>query len=142
MERVTHSVNLTVGVCSENEWTAVWNDLNQLAQNFGRLQLPNVSLSSYILGAEDELVEKVHVALHGEDTPAEVVELMQYGSEDPVSVLNVAHADADEDLYYDEDTLHKVARALRNAGLDIDGVTSAIREMQNAGILFRERMPS
>jgi hypothetical protein len=94
-----------------------------------------------MLGVDDELVERMHIARDGVEEPAAVANLMQFGSNDPVNVINVKHADSEEDLYYDEDTLHKVARALRNAGLTIDQTTSVIREMQNDGIMFRERMP-
>lgn len=44
-----------------------------------------------------------------------------------------------DQTHYDEDTLFKVAMALRKAGLTYNQVTDAISEMQNAGILFRER---
>lgn len=40
---------------------------------------------------------------------------------------------------YNEDTLFKVQRALHNAGLSNNQKRDAIIEMQNAGILFRER---
>lgn len=47
-----------------------------------------------------------------------------------------------EPSYYDEDTLFKVRNALLNVvGLSQIEVTDAIIEMQNAGILFRERLP-
>lgn len=45
--------------------------------------------------------------------------------------------DSKEDLHYDEDTLFKVREALHM--LDDQQFTDAISEMQNAGILFRER---
>lgn len=41
--------------------------------------------------------------------------------------------------YYDERTLNKVAFALEKAGLSGQKTLDAINEMQNAGILFRER---
>lgn len=44
--------------------------------------------------------------------------------------------------YYTEDTLFKVFKALRKIGLDEEQATAAISEMQNAGILFRERRPA
>ena len=37
-----------------------------------------------------------------------------------------------------EETLHKVYKALLESNLDGEGASNAIREMQNAGILFRE----
>lgn len=40
---------------------------------------------------------------------------------------------------HDGNTLLKVAHALRKAGLNEDEINIAINEMQNAGILFRER---
>ena len=47
-----------------------------------------------------------------------------------------------EDLYYDENTLQKVLAALWNSGASRDACNDAITEMQNAGILFRERPPT
>lgn len=40
---------------------------------------------------------------------------------------------------YGEDTIHKVHQALMRAGLTEDNAINAINEMQNDGILFRER---
>lgn len=45
-----------------------------------------------------------------------------------------------ENLTYDETTLHKVYNALRETGLPDQQVTDAVSLMQNAGILFRERV--
>jgi hypothetical protein len=39
-----------------------------------------------------------------------------------------------------EDTLFKVAVALREAGLSEQEIDDAINSMQNSGILFRERV--
>lgn len=47
--------------------------------------------------------------------------------------------DEPEELYYDEFTLLKVMKALRENGMSRDQVEIAINDMQNAGILFRER---
>ena len=44
-----------------------------------------------------------------------------------------------DEVYYDEETLFKVNRALRASGLTQVQTQDAIIEMQNAGILFRER---
>lgn len=44
-----------------------------------------------------------------------------------------------DETYYDDETLVKVYVALRNAGIPRRG--DAIDAMQNAGILFRERLP-
>lgn len=41
--------------------------------------------------------------------------------------------------YYDEGTLHKVFRALVASGASDQQAIEAISEMQNEGILFRER---
>lgn len=41
--------------------------------------------------------------------------------------------------HFDEDTLFKVINALVRSGLTEQQATDAINEMQNAGILFRER---
>jgi len=44
-----------------------------------------------------------------------------------------------EIVHHNEQTLHKVSNALRRAGLGAQQAIDAISEMQNAGILFRER---
>jgi len=44
-----------------------------------------------------------------------------------------------ESTYYDEQTLTKVYRALERAGIDPEARQDAVSEMQNEGILFRER---
>ena len=44
-----------------------------------------------------------------------------------------------EDLTYSEGTLRKVYWSLMISGLNPDQIDDAINEMQNAGILFRER---
>lgn len=41
---------------------------------------------------------------------------------------------------YNEETLHKVSKALQRTGLDDKQSLWAIIEMQNEGILFRERL--
>lgn len=46
---------------------------------------------------------------------------------------------AKDETYHDDNTLAKVDEALRRAGLNPEQVREAINEMQNAGILFRER---
>lgn len=46
-----------------------------------------------------------------------------------------------DESYYTEETLYKVYRALRASGMSEDQSERAINEMQNAGILFRERIP-
>lgn len=46
----------------------------------------------------------------------------------------------EEELYYDENTLQKVLEALKNVSVLTDHLArEAITDMQNAGILFRER---
>jgi hypothetical protein len=47
-----------------------------------------------------------------------------------------------EETYVDENTLVKVYDALQQAGLNIAQASDAVNEMQQAGILFRERMPA
>jgi hypothetical protein len=42
------------------------------------------------------------------------------------------------ELYYDDYTMFKVARAMLRAGLDDDSIQKVVTELQNAGILFRE----
>lgn len=49
---------------------------------------------------------------------------------------------AGEDLYYDDNTLEKVREVMMNCGLTGDVVIAVINDLQNAGILFRERLPS
>jgi len=44
-----------------------------------------------------------------------------------------------EKLYHDENTLDKVRNALISSGMTGRVADNAINEMQNAGILFRER---
>lgn len=60
-----------------------------------------------------------------------------------VSVSSVVRDEQSEDdyddLYYDDKTLDKVRTALREHGMGHTLITSAISDMQNAGILFRER---
>lgn len=52
------------------------------------------------------------------------------------------HTDWHEDICaFNEGTLFKVRDALYKAGLTKAECTEAIQEMQNAGILFRERLP-
>lgn len=82
-----------------------------------------------VFGQFSELVQNM-----GCSYPSATVSSHTYDDEEPLSEI-------EEDLYYDENTLHKVARALRNAGMTIEQTTNAIREMQNARILFHERMP-
>jgi hypothetical protein len=43
-------------------------------------------------------------------------------------------------LYYDEDTLVKVYAALAFAGIYGEKAREAVNNMQNVGILFRERL--
>lgn len=45
-----------------------------------------------------------------------------------------------EEVGFTEATLFKVYEALRKSGLSEDQVRDGISEMQNAGILFRERV--
>lgn len=42
-------------------------------------------------------------------------------------------------IYYDEQTLRKVYDALKVAGVEGQQATDAVFQMQNLGILFRER---
>lgn len=44
--------------------------------------------------------------------------------------------------HFTENTLFKVYDALRKVGMDETQARDAISEMQNAGILFRERFPT
>lgn len=61
------------------------------------------------------------------------------------SSVNVSFTTVPEDddvldeEFHDEDTLFKVYDALRRTGLDEQQARHAIMEMQNVGILFRER---
>lgn len=41
--------------------------------------------------------------------------------------------------YYNEETLFKVYESLRRSGLSDSACRSAVNQMQNDGILFRER---
>lgn len=43
-------------------------------------------------------------------------------------------------IYYDEQTLKKVFDALEVAGVTGQQATDAVNQMQNLGILFRERL--
>lgn len=47
-----------------------------------------------------------------------------------------------ENVTHDDKTLDKVREALVRSGLSFDQAVEAIREMQNFGILFRERVRS
>ena len=62
------------------------------------------------------------------------------------SVVVSSHKIEDDEIttseeYFDEYTMLKVVHALRGAGIPDDAAESAIIQMQNAGILFRERTP-
>lgn len=59
-----------------------------------------------------------------------------------VSAYGTDHADGLEpgEIYFDEYTLFKVVHALHEAGIPDKQAEDAINAMQNAGILFRERM--
>lgn len=46
-----------------------------------------------------------------------------------------------ENVTFDENTLFKVYDSLRSAGLEEQQARDAISDMQNKGILFRERAP-
>lgn len=117
MPRVTHTLSLTVGVTNGDQWKSAWDHLNRVAVDFRRVDMPHLNVSSYML--DEEMT----------DEPPQVIS----------NGIVVTHHT--ENLYHDEDTLHKVHRALRNAGLDIEQIEICVLEMQNAGILFRERMP-
>ena len=56
-----------------------------------------------------------------------------------VRLWNEARGPQPEVLYHDEETLNKVMRALLRKHYDYDDATLIISELQNAGILFRER---
>jgi hypothetical protein len=56
--------------------------------------------------------------------------------------FDAAESDEDDELYYDDKTLEKVTNVLRSHGLSSQLVTDLISDLQNAGILFRERRPS
>lgn len=45
-----------------------------------------------------------------------------------------------EELLWDDETLPLVVGALAKAGLNSDQIRKAMNEMQNAGIMFRERI--
>lgn len=46
-----------------------------------------------------------------------------------------------DQVYYTEETLFKVYKAIRRAGVTEEFAEQIINEMQNDGILFRERIP-
>lgn len=50
-------------------------------------------------------------------------------------------AEDKEDLHHDENTLRKVYEGLLKAGIFGQQAVDAVSEMQNQGILFRERKP-
>lgn len=45
-----------------------------------------------------------------------------------------------DNTYYDEDTLNKVYRGLNAAGIFSQQAVDAVNQIQNQGILFRERL--
>jgi hypothetical protein len=103
-------ISLTVGTKGAEEWFRSFQDLSELANNLGNVH-HYVSLSSSAMGDEEP---------------------------DPI----------DNDLYYDENTLRKVHNELVivlsrcGAGEHMaseDLATTIIGELQNSGILFRER---
>jgi capsule polysaccharide export protein KpsC/LpsZ len=109
----TRLINLTISTKGAEEWFTTFQEISELAANLGASH-DYVSVSSVV---PDET---------SEDVP-------------------------DEDLYDDEETLIKVNQAIRRAFLQHGAsddvvvnqfVIDAISEMQNAGILFRERTPS
>lgn len=63
----------------------------------------------------------------------EACNVSAYGFEDD----GLDRAPGDE--YFDEYTLLKVVHALREAGIPDQQAEDAINQMQNAGVLFRER---
>lgn len=48
----------------------------------------------------------------------------------------------DSNGYFTEQTMFKVYKSLRKIGLDEDKAIDAMNEMQNEGILFREKRPA
>jgi hypothetical protein len=56
-----------------------------------------------------------------------------------VRLWNEARGPQPEILHYDNETLNKVQRALLRKHFEFDQATLIISEIQNAGILFRER---
>lgn len=58
----------------------------------------------------------------------------------PVSKIEDIRHYPETDLYYDENTVLKVYLALREMGIDENKVSEIITEIQNNGILFRERL--
>lgn len=55
------------------------------------------------------------------------------------AVVGGSDDEPDEDLFYDENTLVKVREAIMRRGIKDDLATLIITDLQNAGILFRER---
>lgn len=106
---MSHSLNMNVQTTTAEEWRRVWGDFNELADGYAKL-FSTISVSSFDLNVSDQ-----------DQRP-------------------------DEELFYDEQTLQKVRNALilamNKRAIDTLGngiVDSLINEMQNAGILFRER---
>lgn len=107
-------VSLSVGVEDPEDFARTFQDLSELARNLG-VTHDYVSVSSSVVD------ENLH--------------------EEP----------AGEDLYHDENTLVKVRVAAAQAlfthfgsspSINDEAVTDLINEITNAGILFRERIPS
>lgn len=53
--------------------------------------------------------------------------------------VNLSSKAPEPSEFFHSDTLKKVFEALKKSGLNDDQALDAMREMQNAGILFRER---
>lgn len=58
---------------------------------------------------------------------------------DPTSIFFYAELGESSQLKNDEETVQKVFQALAGVGLSEGQIINAVNQMQNAGILFRER---
>lgn len=111
-----HLISLSVGTKGVDDHAQTHQDLSELARNLG-VTHNYVSVSSSVFGEDDEEADDAGCGL--------------------------------EHLHYDEDTLGKVRDALakilvenQNARSMAAIITDCVNEMQNAGILFRERTPT
>lgn len=143
---VTHHLSLDVQIEGGKNWLEVWNELNNLAQSFGKYQA-NIAVTSTLLEEPtNEFLENYNMTV--ENAAFEAREKLD--KFDPTGVVNTerVHTPMSKNEVvaklaqetYNEDTLYKVFEAIAaTTPLNTRKIHDAIEAMQNAGILFRER---
>ena len=95
-----------------------------------------VTLSMTLPGFDVENVAKAHEAMS--QVALDFAHLTEAAN---VSMYDYDEAETGfvDETYHSEDTLFKAVNAMVDSGLSFEVAREAIRSMQNAGILFRER---